>query len=241
MLKQASFIAFYVPRHSFLHRLHVTAKLFILLTYVATVFATNTPAKLLGLCILITTATLLLGLPLRNRVILFVAILMLFGVAFWASSSTIGVRLVVAFGKIVCLMMILALFTMTTKLNEVLLFIRPSSSIMRTLHPLIYIVSITLAVLPSIQYDLQRAIDAETIRRGRRVRLYSVGSWVAIVIVVLVRALARAERLADAVIDRGYLPSKGLVPVGYRPLQLQDIIMAALSIMPGLIVLILLP
>jgi energy-coupling factor transporter transmembrane protein EcfT len=148
-----------------------------------------------------------------------------------------GVHLIVALGKVVALTMTLALFSMTTRLNEIVLLIKPSNSMGTSLQSIIYIVNTTLAVLPSIQFDLQRAIDAETIRRGRTVKLYSLGAWVTILTVVLVRALTRAERLAEAVIDRGYLPSKGITTLAPQPLHWRDVVLLILSITPGLVIL----
>jgi energy-coupling factor transporter transmembrane protein EcfT len=237
-LKQLSLRPFYIPRNSFLHRSHFAAKLFIALFYTTVVFTRRTPLALLGLCLVIAMTTLIFRLPLRNQTILLVTILLLFLGVLVTPNAKIAVRLIVALGKIVCLMMIVAQFSMTTKLQELLQFGKPSNFISTALQPVMYVANSILAVLPSIQYDLQRAIDAETIRRGTKVQLYSVGSWVTILTVVLVRGLMRAERFTDTVIDRGFSSSEGLMPLSHQTLQWQDVMLTLLSIAPGLTILI---
>jgi energy-coupling factor transporter transmembrane protein EcfT len=179
---------------------------------------------------------ILTGLPLRDPIIVGALVLILLGVGVTSTGQTIGGRLLLAAAKIVCLTMLVGLFSMTTKISAVIQFLRPSNSIASTLEPLAYMINTTLAVFPSIQYDLQRALDAETIRRGRRVRIYSVGSWATILTVVLVRALNRAERFTDTVLDRGYVPSRGLQYIGSHSFRWQDGLWALICIVPGLII-----
>jgi len=87
-----------------------------------------------------------------------------------------------------------------------------------------------------MQYDLQRAIDAETLRRGKRLKFYSLNSWVTVLTTVLVRSLSRAERLADTVLDRGLVLSEAPVPSDAQPLLVKDIILTLIAILPGVLV-----
>jgi energy-coupling factor transporter transmembrane protein EcfT len=141
-----------------------------------------------------------------------------------------------AAGKVFCLSLIVALFTMTTKLSSILPLLLQSNAVQSRLYPLVYIVNTILAVLPSIQYDLQRAIDSETVRRGQKVNVYSLGSWFTILIVILVRVLNRAERFTDTVLDRGYLPSQGSYALINHSLKWGDILLTVLVVVPGLLI-----
>jgi energy-coupling factor transporter transmembrane protein EcfT len=132
--------------------------------------------------------------------------------------------------------MIVALFTMTTEPSSILEFLLPSNIVQSRLFPLAYIINTILAVLPSIQYDLQRAIDSETMRRGQRVNFYSIGSWLTILTVILVRVLNRAERFTDTVIDRGYIPSRGLNPLISHSLKWRDVLLALFVVAPGVLI-----
>jgi len=217
-----------------LHRLHVVAKLLVFAFYAVVVFSIQTPPALLCLSLLFAGATLLSKLPLRGAAIVAGMIVLLPLVTVTSTGQTIGGRLVLAAARVVCLTMMVGLFSMTTRLNATLQFLRPSRPIASMLEPVVYLVNTILAVFPSIQYDLRRAMDAEAIRRGKKVRFYSVGSWMTILVVVLVRAMNRAERFTDTVLDRGYVPSRGLRPVGERSLEWQDALLALLSIAPGL-------
>lgn len=236
-MKQTSLIAFYVPKNTFLHRLQVAAKFLILFVYIASVIMVDSPRALLGISLLIVSATLILRLPLRNRTLVFMVITLLSLIVFLSPEMNVGARLVIAFGKIICLMLLLGLFTMTTKLNDILPSAASSSSVMPIFQPAIYLIGATLAALPSVQYDLQRAIDAESIRRGHKVRLYSPGGWITILTVTLTRTLTRAERWADTVTDRGYLLSSGLTPLYRQSFRFRDALLTALSVIPVLAIL----
>ena len=229
----------YVPGVSLLHRLPLGLKLFVLFSYIAFIFVSQSPLALLTLCFVILTALFVIRLPLRNKALIFFTILLLISALFASSKTAFGVRLIMGLGKLVCLMMVLTIFSMTSKANDILQLVKPDLTSSR-LHWVSYIINMTLAVLPSIQYDLQRAIDAETLRRGRKVRFYSLSCWVTILTVVLVRSISRAERLADTVINRGYSPSRGLTSLSEPSRGWTDVIRAVVCVVPGLLIVILL-
>lgn len=210
------------------------AKFVTFVTYAIIVFSRQNLLSMLYLSLILVGVTLYLRLPLRTIGVIGVMIALLLVLVLTGSETTIGGRLLLAIAKVVCLTMMVRLFSMTTSLNAVLQFLRPSRISIPILESAAYMLSTILAVFPSIQYDLRRAMDAETIRRGKRIGFHSMGSWVTIVTVVLVRTMNRAERFTDTVWDRGYVPSQGLTPIGERSLRWQDIFLALLYVTPGL-------
>ena len=230
-----SSLAFYIPADTWLHRLHIGAKLVVVAAYIGVTLTIRTPLALLCICLLAVLATLLLGLPLRQWVMVLVAMLLL-GLEFIVGwETTLVARFVFGFGKVVCLSSIIDLFTMTTRTRQVLQHLQWSGSGLPGLGSALYLVNTTLAVVPSIQYDLQRARDAETLRRGTKLRFYSLNSWVTVLTIVLVRAMSRSERLANTVIDRGLFPSDGLVPLASPPMHWRDLFLAIVATVPAVI------
>lgn len=234
-MKSATPLAFYVPGNSSLHRLHIAAKFALVVLYVAIVFLIRTPVALIGLLVLVVITGLALRLRLRMPFVVGIAVVVLGLLQVTGVWETFGGRLVFGAVKILALTMLLQLFSMTTKLSQALEFLQPTGSLGTFLEPVLYIANTILVILPSIQYDMQRAVDAETIRRRTGVQFYSFGSWVTVLSVVLVRTLGRAERFTDTLLDRGY-PSSGATRLsGERALAWNDVFQAALYSLPGLL------
>jgi energy-coupling factor transporter transmembrane protein EcfT len=164
-----------------------------------------------------------------------VGIVVLFTLAASSHIDTIWGRLIIAAGKMVTISLLIMLFSLTTQPNEIFQLLKPSGLLFPAFQPTIYIFTTILAVFPSIQYDLLRAVDAETIRMGKRVMFYHFTSWLSILTVVLVRTLNRAERFTDTVIDRGYLPANGLRLLKSRRIRLVDFLILLVLVLPGLI------
>ncbi len=204
--------------------------------YTTILFSSQSPVALLLLFTLIIGVITFLRLPLRGRAITSLLVLLMLLVVFTSSEDQWYGHLALVASKIFCLSMIVALFTMTTKLSSILQLLLPSKAVQSRLYPLAYIINTILAVLPSIQYDLQRAIDSETVRRGQKVNFYSLGSWFTILTVILVRVLNRAERFTDTVIDRGYIPSQGLNPLISHSLKWRDVLLALFVVAPGVLI-----
>jgi energy-coupling factor transporter transmembrane protein EcfT len=229
-------ISFYFPKISFLHRLHITGKLIILLFYAIVIFILDKPLATLLFYIVLVGFIILSRFPIRNRIMTGVIFCLLILVILTSSQQTILGRSVIAIGKVLCLFMVVALFTMTTRLNSILQLLDARERKFDTFYQVVYVINTTLAVAPSIQYDLQRAVDSETIRRGKRIRFYSLESWITILTITLVRTLNRTERFTDTVLDRGYMPSRGMHTLSERSVNKKDVLLTLSMIFPGLII-----
>lgn len=177
-----------------------------------------------------------IGLPLRNRIFAGATLLLLILLVLTSSQETMLGHFIFAFGKVACLFLVVALFTMTTRLNSILQLLEPRNKNLCMFYQLVYVINTTLAVAPSIQYDLQRAIDSEKIRRGKKIGFFSIDSWVTILTITLVRALNRTERFTDTVLDRGFVTSQGMQTLSERPIDKKDVLLTLLMISPGIII-----
>lgn len=229
-------ITFYYPKATLLHRLHIAGKLIILSFYTIMIFSIDNPFATLSFYLLFVGFIMVIGLPLRNRIFTAVTLLLLVLVVISSSQDTMLGHFILAFGKVSCLFLLVALFTMTTRLNSILQLLDPRNKNLNVFYQLVYVINTTLAVSPSVQYDLQRAIDAETIRRGKKIGFFSLDSWVTILIITLVRSLNRTERFTDTVLDRGFMPSHKMRTLSEQPANRKDIILTLLMVSPGIII-----
>ena len=218
-------IPFYVPRETPLHHLHVTGKLLLFLLYAIIIFMATTWQTAATFLAMLAGFTCLLRLPLRSKPALVLAFVLLAAAALTHENLIFGLALAV--GKILSLVLLLGLFSMTTRVSVILQTLLPSGALGAFVRAVVYIINTTLAVFPSLQYDLQRVIDAETLRRGVKVSFYSIGSWMSILTVVFVRVMLRAERFTDTVVDRGFIPSQGLQPLLQQSFGSRDLILTA--------------
>ena len=140
-------------------------------------------------------------------------------------------------GKVSSLTLILGLFSMTTRINTLLQLLSRSGIIISWVSPIYYLINTTLAVFPSVQYDIQRAIEAEEARKGRKVRFYSFDSHVNITTIILVRIINRSNRFTQTIIDRGYSLESGLSPIHKKAtFEWQNLILTLVYLVPGIIV-----
>lgn len=225
--------AAYVPGQSVLHQLHPTAKVVLLLVYVVVIAARSTPAALLQLELVLIAVTWMMRLPVRYKwLAMAVGVLLAAAVAGWPSSGFLR-QLVVGIGRVVCLMLLVSLFGMATKANDLL----PVGT-GGWLHSGAFVMSLTVAMLPGIQYDLQRALDTETLRRGRRVGPLHLGVWLNLLPRLILRGLARADRLAEATLDRGFAPGRVLTPLHRTAFNLSDLAYTAVGVLVALLVMV---
>lgn len=229
----------YVPGRSFLHRLPGLVKICLLLFYLITIFTSWQPVIILGFVLALTSVTLLLFLPLRGYILLFATLFLLLSNVLWPAENVILVWLGLISGKITCLFLLTRLFIMTTKPNEFLeTGLGESGRWRKAAQPAVYILNTTIAILPSVQHDLQKAIDAEIMRRGHRMKLYSLSSWLAVLTTLIVRGLLRAQRVTETVIDRGFNLATGMTSLQERQMKRVDAILLILTIIPAFLVMI---
>jgi energy-coupling factor transporter transmembrane protein EcfT len=200
------------------------------------VFGNNKPAAILLFFLLLVGSILFLGLPLKNKIYSGILFLLLVWVSLPSAQPTNVGQFVLAIGKVTSMFMVVALFSMTTRLSSIIQLLDPKNTKHYTLSQMVYVINTTLAIAPSIQYDLQRAIDSETIRRGKKIGIFSFDSWVSILTITLVRTLNRSERFTDTVLDRGFVPSQGMRALSERPLNKYDVILSFLLIAPALMI-----
>lgn len=230
-MKQAQAL-FYNAEQTFLHQQPLTLKLVLLIAYGVMIFSVSKPLPLLLLCLWLTIGTSLLKLPLRSRLLVLLLIILL---TLFTVTNTTGtfVEIVITIGKIVTLILLTSLFTMTTSSSDGLALLKPGHPLAIILHPLTYMMHTMFAVLPSVQYDLQRAIDAETLRRGGSSPLYSLLSWRTIISILLVRVSVRANRWVESVIERGFSFEQSFTPLTPQVWNGSTIIIFLLLLLPG--------
>jgi len=233
-MRSQSIIPFYIPGKTPLHKLHIGVKLSLLLVYSIIIFSTSSLLALFLYLIIFVGITIRSRLLIRSRVIHLLAILFII-FAYLTKNSTI-IILALGISKIAILTLLLDLFSMTTPYRDIMQLLSSSAPFIREINSIIYVANTTITIMPSIQYELLRAIDAETIRRGSSVKLYSFDSWVTILIVLVARTMIRAERFTDAVLDRGYIPSQRLVLSNTRPFSWSDFLIMVVLLAGGLII-----
>jgi energy-coupling factor transporter transmembrane protein EcfT len=229
-------IPFFQPRETGLHKLYPLFKMILVLFYILLIVSNSNLIFLICILLMALSLYLVLRLPLQSMMILSAAaVACLVLIVFFTQANNVWGRLIIAAGKMLTISFLVMLFSLTTQPNEIFQFLKPSSFLFKTIQPVIYILMTILAVFPSIQYDLFRAMDAEALRMGKRVMFYHVTSWLSILTVVLVRTLNRVERFTDTVIDRGYIPAEGLRPLKPRRVEFSDFLVLLACILPGLV------
>ena len=224
----------YIPGRSVLHRLHPTAKLVLLLVYTMLIAFRPTPIFLLGLELCLILVMWGMGLPIPHRWLgLVVAGLLVMAILSLPDAGWLR-QLVVGMGRVVCLLLLVSLFGMVTRANDLL----PVGN-RRWLYNIAFVVSLTTATLPGVQYDLQRAIDTETLRRRKAISPFNIGAWLGLLPRLIVRGLARADRLADAAFDRGFAPGRILTPLYRTHFGWADLAQTAVCLLPALSLLVL--
>lgn len=228
----------YVAKDSFLHRLSPSSKLLLLILYAVALFSCTAPWQLIAFLVVITVTILSLALPLNNRISLGVATVLLIAIWYFEPVPALGQQLVVAIGKIVILNLMIGLFNMTTRPRDLLTLLPSAPNVRRYFGPILFTASTMITVAPTIERDIQRAIDAETLRRGSAPQIFSLSAWAAILVIVLSRVLRRAEALTTAILDRGYSPSIPMVFIKHWETRRQDVIVTLILSIPAAAILV---
>jgi energy-coupling factor transporter transmembrane protein EcfT len=183
--------------------LHVSVKWALFVTCVVTIGLSGT-RSLLGIAILLSLLLLWarvfpvnLGLVLAG-----VAGLVVAGVL--DQDAGLWVGLIVPVGRLACVTMSLSLLASTTRPSEVFGLLHSISVRLSVLRYISYLSSMMVSLLPSIRDDLERSLIAEQLKRGRRLGLLSLRSWVSVTVNLLVRASVRSHTVAETVVSRGY-------------------------------------
>ena len=223
----------YVAADTFFHRLHPGVKFVLIVLYAVAIFSCRTPWQVLAFLAVIALVTLLLKLPLTMRISLGLAAAALAAVWYLQPAAGWLPQIVLAVGQVVALNCLIALFNMTTRPRDIVALLSASDVLRRNLGPTLFVVSAMITVTPTIERDIQRAIDTETLRRGAAPRFYSLAAWSAILVVLLSRVLRRAEALATAMVDRGYSPDAPQTMTNHWQNRWQDVAVALLLAAPA--------
>jgi len=240
-MKDVQFIPYFIPRETKFHFLGVVWKLLLVLLYAFAILVSNGAIPISLYITLFSLSLITLRLPIFQKWYVGFVLLSMLTIIFWeVRIPAFFVSLFIVLGKIISLTLLLSLFSMTTRINDLLELFTFSGKISTFLNPLYYLLNTSLAVFPSVQYDLQRAIEAEEARRGRKVKFYSLVSLVNITIILVVRTLNRSSRFTQTVIDRGYSLETGLSSVQYREdFNLRNVSLFLLSAIPAVAIFVL--
>lgn len=233
------FASSYVAKDTFLHRLPPGLKLLLLAVYAVALFNGTTALQVLLFLFVIVSTVILLGLPLNNRISLGVTIAVLIVGWYFDQAPTVMQQIALAVGKVVALNLMIALFNMTTRTRDLLALLGSAQNIRRYFGPALFMVSTMITVTPTIERDIRRAIDAETLRRGSPLR-FSLSAWIAILVILLNRVMRRAEALTTAMMDRGYSPSSLVTLAPGWENHWQHVIITILLAVPAIVILIML-
>jgi len=214
--------------------LHLAIKLILLLAYVTLLLLSRQPIPLLLYAALALLAGIAARLPLRSWLVPLLAALPLVAALFEPAGFL--QTLLLGAGRLLCVLQLLLIFGATTTITEVLNMLTLFASRYTALSELLYLLSSTLAVLPSIRQDVRKSMDVALLRKGSRKTLLSVGTWASVLTDTLVRAILRGQRLADAVADRGYRLSVGLTPLPSQRFRLFDLFAGLALLLPGLLI-----
>ena len=215
-------------------RLHLAVKLLLLILYGALLLTTQSLRLLqldAGLLLLASIACLL---PPRLLLAPVIAAL--------AAEAGLRVELVgvpevaLALSKVLCIAQVFAILSATTPVQDLLRLF--SSGVFRLpgVNTLAYLLSMTLAALPSVQRDLRKSLDVAILRGGGRRALFSPSAWTTVVLDLLVRTVLRSQRLGDAVADRGFDLARGLTPLPGQRVNLLDVLLSIALAAPGIVV-----
>jgi energy-coupling factor transporter transmembrane protein EcfT len=226
----------YVPTQSALHRLHPALKAALLVLYVGIVAVCSAAVGLLAIGALLALVTWAAHLPLRYAGFMVTTGCLLGAIAAGLPVPMPLANVIAGLGRVACLVLLVSLFSMTTRANDLLPIggrgWRASAA---------FAVSLTVAMLPGIQYDLQRAVDTATLRRGRPVRPLNLGVWLGLLPHAILRGLARADRLAEAIVDRGWGSGEVFTRLQSTAMRPADVLLALVAAVPAIALLVVRP
>lgn len=218
-------------------RLHIGVKLLLLALYGTLLFMTPSLRALqlnAGLLLLASIACLL---PWRLLLIPIIAALAAEAGLLAPLAGVPGAAAIaLALSKVFCMAQVFALVSATTPVTD--LFNLFSAGLFRVpgVNTLVYLLTMTLAVLPSVQRDLHKSLDIAILRGGGRRALLWPSTWMAVTLDLLVRTVLRSQRLGDAVADRGFDLARGLTPLPRQRLNLLDVLLGIALAAPGIVI-----
>ena len=226
-------IPYFSPRETFLHHVPNGLKLSLVVFYVSLTLICYQSLSLEILLILFLGTTLFLNFPVRGWWLAICLFFTLGYTAFFLPANGLAASLVVAVAKIFSISLMFALFSRTTKLNTLLNNLSSTTGKFGWMRPIFYVLNTILAIFPSIQYEFEKAVAAEGIRRGKSLRYYNFDSYMLILSVTLVRIINRSERFTDTVLERGLTPGTAFhLPEG-RNVTLMEVLLGLALFIPG--------
>lgn len=197
---------------TFPRRPHAGIAAVLTLTYIVLALLVSEPVKLIALWGVALVVSALARLPWRAYagLALCVALFPVVGHFSWfiiePSYGWISL-LVVGFFRVALMSQAITLLGATTDLGALMRLVPARVPGVRAFG---FLCATTLAILPSIQRDLRRAMDAVWLRRGIRRWPLGPAAWGDILTDTLTRTITRGEWLAGEVADRGFRLRRGL-------------------------------
>lgn len=237
-MKNIQFIPYYIPRETKLHHLDVIWKLILTFLYSSIILISKNETSILLYIIILSLVFLVLKFPLLYKgYVIFNISILLIGIFLESIIPAYLLSVFQVLGKMTSLTLLLGIFSMTTRITDLLRLFTRFGSLSGILNPLYYLINTSLAILPSVQYDLQRSIEAEEARKGKKVKFYSLISLINITIIIIVRTINRSNRFAQTVYDRGYSLQSGLSTIHEREtFNLGTLTLILSSVLPGITV-----
>jgi energy-coupling factor transporter transmembrane protein EcfT len=232
-MRSQQVIPYYSPRETFIHQVPNGLKLSLVVFYAVLLMICYQSLSVGVLLFLFVGTTLCLRFPIRGLFLAVCLLLALGYITFFLPNENPVISLVIAFAKIFGISLVFALFSRTTKLNTFLNTLSSTSGKIDVLRPIFYVINTILAIFPSIQYEFDKAVMAEGIRRGKPLRYYNLDSYLLILSVTLVRIINRSERFTDTVIERGLTPGTKFHLPEERSATSKTIISGLVLFIPG--------
>ena len=234
----AARLPFYHPHKTRIHNTHPVIRFLTFIFYSLIIFLLPYPLELAYILLFLVLLTVSVRLQVPGRVSLIIAAILLIVIEVFAYEQKFAITIIFALSRVFGLSFLISTMAMTTQLHEVLGTLNISGRLAIRLQPALYIVSMSLVVFPSIQYDLGRAIDAEKVRRQGPLHVYHFGGWIIVISTLLVRLMKRAERFTDTILERGYLPGISVYQHVTKRLTWSDYLSGLIVLLPGVAVLV---
>jgi energy-coupling factor transporter transmembrane protein EcfT len=231
---------FYIPGHTLLHKLAVFPKIIGTAIYLCAVLVVDRANVLATLAIILTAMLWFVSrpqAPLRSMILLGIA---------WTAAAALQQentwiwQVLVTAARLFDISLIFRLAALTTRTGETLQILSQSKQ-PQFIRDLAYLFNTMLAAFPSIVYELRRAMDAEQVRTGSRMGIFTLRSWQTVMVVTVARTMRRTERFTETVLDRGFSLECGLVPLDENSPTWQQIPLLLVILIPLIFIWILVP
>lgn len=229
-------IPYYSPRDTLLHHLPNGMKLMLVLFYVALTLICYKPISIIFLLASFIGITLCMHFPLRGWPISIILFISLGYLVFSQDPGNVLTNILILIAKVMIVYLVTALFSRSTRLTDLLNNLSSYSEKINILKSILYVINTILAILPSIQYEFNKAVTAEEIRRRKPLRFYNIDSFMLILNVTLVRILKRSERFTDTVLERGLNLKSHFVFSEEKKVSVISTVLGLLFFIPGLLI-----